>query len=59
MKAIEIRLFADRLDAARDDTPRHLVGDISAAVIQLHYIASVLEKEAPSGETSKGPETPR
>lgn len=41
----EIRAFADRLDKERDDLPRHLAGDIAAAVIQLHYIAATLEKE--------------
>lgn len=55
MTPMEIRRFADQLDAERDDMPPHLKGDISAAVIQLHYIAAVLTKEGRSGTATERP----
>jgi len=55
MTPLEIRKFANDLDEQRDDMPRHMAGDVSAAVVQLHYIASIMEREGYSGTQSKGP----
>lgn len=55
MTPMEIRKFADQLDSERDDMPPHLRGDISAAVIQLHYIAATLTREGRSGTASERP----